>query len=92
MCLTKNTDSRTFNVSLIVHVTIMTLYLIKNASFLPSGKAFFMLFSWQAGTGKTFLGKEIQRALEADGKRVYITTSTGIGGRQYNFGSTTVHK
>ena len=47
--------------------------------------------SLQAGTGKTYVAKAIQSALQGDGKSVSLTTSTGIAGKQYNFRSRTLH-
>ena len=49
-------------------------------------------FFWKAGTGKTFLAKEIQSTLVGKKKTVFVTTSTGIAGRQFQFQSQTLHR
>ena len=51
------------------------------------GESFF--FTGAAGTGKSFLLRQIIDALVSQGKRVAITSSTGISA--VNIGGTTLH-
>ena len=45
------------------------------------------IFTW-----KTFLASAIHATLVSSGKKVAVTTSTGIAGRQYSFPSSTLHR
>ena len=67
------------------------MHLVKETTVTHHRHAWIVIVS-QAGTGKTLVAKTVHELLIQQKKKVALTTSTGIAGRQYNFNSATLHR